>query len=57
MVDFTLLAQQAVESKDIFGILGSLGLAEMFRRQWQEMEQMFNEALTQILENNLRIST
>ena len=57
MVDFTLeSAQQAVENKDIFGILGnSLGVAEMFRPQLQQgMEQMFNEALTQISEDELQ---
>lgn len=57
MVDFTLESaeQQAVENNDIFGILGnSLGIAEMFRPQLQQgMEQMFNEALTEIDEQDL----
>ena len=57
MVDFTLSSaqQQAVENNDLFGILGnSLGIAEMFRPQLQQgMEQMFNEALTEIDEQDL----
>ena len=58
MVDFTLNSaqQQAIENNDIFGILGnSLGLAEMFRPQLQQgMEQMFEEALTQISTDELQ---
>lgn len=58
MVDFTLESaqQQAVENNDLFGILGnSLGIAEMFRPQLQQgMEQMFNQALTQISQDDLQ---
>lgn len=58
MVDFTLSSaqQQAVENNDIFGVLGSsLGIAEMFRPQLQQgMEQMFEEALTQISTDELQ---